>query len=199
MASEPTRSTPTKPPPAAVPYADWLKGELGELVDALELGDMQKRFIRSRWLEQVAWMESKANQARDRYYWLRVTTIVGAVLVPALVTVSSIGGTIEVIGKVAISVISLIVAASAAIEQFFHYGERWQSYRESAERLKAEGWLYLQLSGPYALDGASHQELYPSFAERVEEIIQRNVHTYLTEVAIDRQQGSGSNSGSGGG
>lgn len=70
-------------------------------------------------------------------------------------------------------------------------GERWQHYRQTVERLKTEGWLYLQLSGPYRMDGRPHAAYYPSFAERVEEILQANVQTYLTEVAVNRPQQGG--------
>jgi len=34
-------------------YGDWLQQEFGGLIDALGLDEMQKRFLRSRWLDQV--------------------------------------------------------------------------------------------------------------------------------------------------
>lgn len=54
----------------------------------MNLGDVQRHFLRSRWLDQVLWMEGKANLSRDRHYLLRITTIVGGVILPALVSLN---------------------------------------------------------------------------------------------------------------
>jgi uncharacterized protein DUF4231 len=171
----------TKPPS----YPDWLKGEFGQLVDDLDLEPQRKRFLRSRWLDQVAWTEGKAGRARNRYYGLRLTTLVGALLVPALATLDPADDTAKNAVRVATWVVGLVVATSAAVEGFFHFGERWRTYRRTAELLKTEGWLYLQLSGRYSADGATHADVYPMFAMRVEELIQADVDTYLTKVAAE--------------
>jgi hypothetical protein len=85
-------------------------------------------------------------------------------------------------------VISLVVAVSAAIEQFFRFGERWQHYRSTAERLKSEGWLYFERAGDYGRDGASWAELFPSFAARVEALLQSEVNVYISEVTAQREK-----------
>ena len=41
--------------------------------------------------------------------------------------------------------LSQVVAISAAIEEFFHYGERWRHYRRTAESLKTQGWAILSI------------------------------------------------------
>jgi hypothetical protein len=169
-------------------YADWLKNEFGDLVDSLELDQNQKRFLRSRWLDQVVWVETAAHKARNRYYRLRLTTVVGAVLVPALVSVNTSNDGLNLAARITTWVVSLIVAVSAAVEQFFHFGERWRNYRRTAERLKTEGWLFLQLSGPYNGDNASHATAYPAFATRVEQLMKADVDVYLTEVAVEKEK-----------
>jgi hypothetical protein len=171
----------TKPPS----YPDWLKGEFGQLVDELDLDPQRKRLLRSRWLDQVAWLEGKAGRSRNRYYALRLTTLVGALLVPALATLDPADGTAKNVVRVATWIVGLVVATSAAIEGFFHYGDRWRTYRRTAELLKTEGWLYLQLSGRYSANGATHADVYPVFALRVEELIQADVDNYLTKVTAD--------------
>ena len=86
---------------------------------------------------------------------------------------------------------SLVVAVSAAIEGFFQFGQRWRNYRSTAERLKTEGWLFLQLAGPYATATGSHAEVYPTFANRVEELIQKDVDVYITEVTAEKKGSQG--------
>lgn len=186
----------TKPPP----YPDWLKAEFGQLVDDLDLEPQRKRLLRSRWLDQVAWLEGKAGRSRNRYYALRLTTLVGALLVPALATLDPADGTAKNVVRVATWIVGLVVATSAAIEGFFHYGDRWRTYRRTAELLKTEGWLYLQLSGRYSANGATHADVYPVFALRVEELIQADVDTYLTKVTAEdaetrKQHGSEASDG----
>lgn len=38
-------------------YYEFLKQNFGKLIEALQLSDLQKNFLRSRWLDQVLWME----------------------------------------------------------------------------------------------------------------------------------------------
>ena len=166
-------------------YPDWLEGEFGQLVDDLDVEPSRKRFLRSRWLDQVVWAEAKARRARNRYYALRLTTLIGALLVPALATLDPQDDSLHDTARIATWVVGLVVAISAALEQFFHFGERWRNYRRTAELLKSEGWLYLQQSGRYD-DGRTHDDAYPLFAARVEQLIQSDVDTYLTKVAVEQ-------------
>ena len=163
-------------------YPDILRDELGGFIDGLALGDMQKRFLRGRWLDQVAWMEGKAAQAQGRYYRLRLATVIGAVMVPALVSLQTLDNDFSSVAQTLSVLVSLVVAVSAAIEQFFDFGGRWQHYRRTVEQLKTEGWSFMQLSGRYA-DVTTHARAYPDFADRVEHIIQSDVEVFVTELA----------------
>jgi hypothetical protein len=162
-------------------YETWLKQEFGGLIDALELGELQKRFLRSRWLDQVLWLSSKAKAAQRRYYGLRIVTIAGGVVVPALVSLSIQSNEVtSALAWITFS-LSLAVALAAALEGFFRYGDRWRNYRSSAETLKSEGWRFFQLAGQYATH-RRHATAFPAFAARVEELIQLEVEGYITRV-----------------
>ena len=164
----------------------WLEQDLGTLIEALTLVDLQKHFLRSRWLDQVLWMEGRANRARDRYYALRMITIIGGVIVPALVSLS-VDGPVHPALRWTTFGLSLLVAISVAVEEFFHYGERWRNYRRTEEWLKLEGWQFFQLSGPYS-DYLDHAAAYRAFAGRVEAIIQRDVEVYITQVVQEKTE-----------
>jgi hypothetical protein len=173
-------------------YVNELRTTFGQLIDAAQLDDRQREFLKLRWLDQLAWMESKAGKAQRLYYVLRLVTIVGAVVVPALVAASSLDGWPGDAAQIGTWIVSLVVAMSAAVEGFFQFGQRWRNYRSTAERLKTEGWLYLQLAGPYASAGASHDDAYRTFASRIEDLIQKNVTVYITEVTAEKKGSSGS-------
>ena len=168
------------------PYREWLKQDLGSLIDALQLSELQKHFLHSRWLDQVLWMEGKADHAQKRYKLLRLTAIVGGVTVPALVSLNLGRTDVMVYIRWATFIISLLVAVSVAVEEFFHYGERWRHYRSSVERLKIEGWEFFQLSGEYR--DKKHAEAYPVFAAKVEDILRHEVDVYITEVVREKKE-----------
>ncbi|WP_392533327.1 DUF4231 domain-containing protein [Nostoc sp. C117] len=178
-------------------YQEFLKEDFNKLFAGMNLGDVQRHFLRSRWLDQVLWMEGKANFSRDRYYFWRLTTIIGGVILPGLVSLNihttfkvdnaenNINYRNLIIGST--FVISQLVAISAAVEEFFHYGERWRHYRRTVESLKTQGWQFSQLTGPYR-NYTSHDQAFNVFAGQVEEIIQRDVEIYATQVVQEKKE-----------
>ncbi|MEA5603571.1 DUF4231 domain-containing protein [Nostoc sp. UHCC 0252] len=173
-------------------YQEFLKEDFNKLFEGMNLADVQKHFLRSRWLDQVLWMEAKANLSRDRHYQLRITTIIGGVILPALVSLS-ISTTQQVNDRAKNAIVwatfglSQVVAISAAVEEFFHYGERWRHYRRTVESLKTQGWQFSQLTGPYR-SYTSHEQAFNVFAGNVEDIIQRDVEIYATQVVQEKKQ-----------
>jgi len=157
---------------------EHMRAELDQLIAAIELPDLNKQFLRARWLELVIWMYGKARESVWWYRRLRLTTIVGGVIVPALIS-WTVGDGADLIKTLAF-IVSLVVALSAAVEEFFRYGERWRHYRRMTESLKSEGWHFLQLSGSYA--NQTHIQAYPGFAARVEELSREEVESYITQV-----------------
>ncbi len=163
-----------------------LRAEMDRLIASLDLPDLNKEFMRARWLELVVWMDGKAQDSVWWYRRLRLTTIIGGVIVPAMVSLN-VGGDMQSLVQMLTFVVSLVVALSAAVEEFFRYGERWRHYRRMTESLKSEGWQFLQLSGSYA--NQSHMQAYPAFATRVEEMSREEVETYVTQVFKDKKDG----------
>ena len=172
---------------AKTPYRERLKKDLEGIIASLDLQPAEKHFLRLRWLDQVIWMEGAANSARNRYYFLRLTTVVGGVIVPALISLDLAGDAALLVQWVTI-VLSLIVALSAAVEEFFHYGERWRHYRRTAELLKEEGWEFFQLSGSYRPYRKDHQRAYAPFADRVENLLKADVDAYIKQVVQDKTE-----------
>ena len=168
-------------------YRDQFKEEICSLIEQIDLSDLQQQFMKSRWLSQVLWLESRSQQNRNRYYLLRLITIIGGVIVPALVSLNINSNNVQAaIGWIAFG-LSQAVAISAAVEEFFHYGERYRHYRNTAEAMKIEGWQFFQLSGPYQ-NAQSHTEVYADFAQRVESVMQRDVEGYLSQVIQDKEK-----------
>jgi hypothetical protein len=165
-----------------------LKAELGAIIDQLELSELQKRCLRARWLDAVTWMDAKAKQTQSLYYALRLVTIIGGLIIPALVSLDLGSDRAGGLVRGMTFGLSLLVAISAAVEGFFRYGERWRHYRRTAELLKTEGWQFFQLTGHYRRH--THASAYQLFASRIEDILQQDIDAYITTVAaepVDKQ------------
>jgi len=138
-------------------------------------------------MENLLWMEDAAQRTRRRYYTLRLLTVVGAVIVPALVSINAVGKTNAVVTWITFA-ISLIVGVSAAVDGFFRFGDRWRHYRGVVEEMKAEGWAFHELNGPYAQPDATHQSAFRTFVQRVEALLRRETQTFISEIATPPQE-----------
>ncbi len=176
-------ATRVRPLVPASGHGDWLQADFDAMIDELSLSRLQRRYLRSRWLDQLVWTEGRASRAQRRYYTLRLVTIVGGVTVPALVTLD-LKGTTGIAATAATWTVSLLVAISAAVEGFFRYGDRWRHYRRTAEVLKIEGWEFSQLSGNYATF-TTHAAAHRHFAQRVEDVLRQDVEGFITTVALE--------------
>jgi hypothetical protein len=171
-------------PDSVIPQS---QGALAAQIDQLTLDGLQKAYLRDRWLDQTTWLGRSARRNQRRHYTLRLITILGGVAIPALVG-------LEINNERAADVrwltfaLGLLVAAAAALEEFFRYGERWRHYRRHAELLKAEGWAFLQLVGPAYARFDTHAEAFRSFVRRVEETMRQEVGVYITEVTRAPEQ-----------
>lgn len=163
---------------------EHMRAEMDKLIASLDLPELNKEFMRARWLELVIWMDGKAQDSVWWYRRLRLATIIGGVIVPALVSLN-VGDDVAPLVKTLTFIVSLAVALSAAVEEFFRYGERWRHYRHMTESLKSEGWQFLQLSGGYA--NQTHIQAYPAFAARVEELSHEEVESYITQVFKEKK------------
>ncbi len=163
-------------------YSDYLKQTLGGLIDKLDISELRKEFLKNRWLDQVMWLEGRATKERNQHFRLRMITIIGGVLVPAMVGFRSPENQRleRTIAYLAFGV-SQAVAISAAVEEFFGHGEKYRNYRSTAESMKIEGWQFMQLAGPYR-KFKGHGDAYKVFAQRVEAFIQKDVEGFVARL-----------------
>lgn len=189
---------------------NYLQEQFNHIIDGLEVNDLSKEYLKSRWLDQLCWFDKRARQFTQRSRSLQLTTIIGSTLLPALVSLNlnqfasaepDVGLNVifhflpSNLGLVTF-VLSQVVAICAAIDQFLKYGEKAILYRQAAEFLKSEGWKYFMLVSPYQ-KFSDHQAGYRRFVFAVEEAIQQDVKTYiqLTKQNIEEaeaQEGQGS-------
>ena len=160
---------------------NYLKKEFTTLIDTLELSDLDKQFMKSRWLDQLLWLEGRAKSTKKWSSRLRLMTIIGGVLIPAFVSLNFNDNMFgQYIGWLTFG-LSQIVAISASVEEYFGFSEKQTLYRKTAESLKSEAWKFLQLTGSYE-KYSNHSSAYSIFAFRVEKFIQEDVQA-IVELA----------------
>lgn len=164
-------------------YKQFLKRNLSGMIDRLDLDEFRKDALKSRWLDQLLWLESSAAKAKTRFYTLRLITIVGGVITPALVSLNHGQLKIREVFTWTAFGMAQAVAISAAVEELFGFNIRYRTFRNTAEGLKVEGWQYFQLTGHYDRY-RSHSGAYVEFAGRVEGLIQQDIDGYLAQVQL---------------
>jgi len=138
-------------------------------------------YFTKRFLEYLRWLEDGSATNLIVYYGLRIPAIILAALVPALVALN-----LGEVGRIITVVLGVIVAAATAVEHFLTSGQRWRHYRGSVELMKSEGWLFLELAGPYSKLG-SVEEAFPTFVRRVETLMRDEVNEYVTTIVAERE------------
>jgi hypothetical protein len=159
---------------------------LRRLVETLDLKDpARKEYLEARWLKYVEWWDSRAWNAKWRYFALRSAVVIGGALIPALVGLRELNVWTKQawIFSVASILASLVVAICAGLESLFGFGDIWREKRKAAEVIKSEGFRFFQLIGDYNQPGKTHTDLYPVFAQNVEAIIQGEIGEYVTAVS----------------
>lgn len=166
-----------------------LREELSPVIESKELAlsALQKSYLRSRWLDQAARADASHTRARKGYHALRLTTVVAATSLPVLAVLSVTGAAQSGWSNAvrALTILSaLLVSACVVVEHLFDVGGRYRRAERMAARLLAEGWRFLQLSGPYA-SFSSHAEAFQNFAGQVEALSQPDVEVYNFDIVRD--------------
>jgi len=169
---------------------------MAALLETLDLTSFQKELLRQRWLDQLSWVAKQASESRFRYKIFRLPVVLGGIAIPALITVTLASAEephhlawlptfldFNVLRALTLGA-SLIVASLAALDGFFHYGERWRHYRRTTELLKTLGWQYLMLNGHFRRY-KSHADAFVAFTERVEDALTEDVEGFMEVVASE--------------
>jgi hypothetical protein len=167
--------------------------ELTALIEGLDLKDKQKNeYLKARWLNYVLWWDSRASEARRRYFALRSAVVIAGALLPTIIGLHELNVWAKQawIFSIAAIIASLVVAICAGVESLFGFGDIWREKRAAAELIKIEGFRFFQLAGEYNQPRKSHAKLYPVFAARVEDIIASEIKDYLSAVKSKEENGS---------
>jgi hypothetical protein len=174
-------SVPAELPRGAYADEDWLDRQ----VDRLELDEDGREYFRGRCIAYLRFLEKEARMNMRRYYGLRIPAIVLAAIVPALVAANLGPG-----WRLVTVIFGVTVAAATAVEHFVGAGEKWRHYRQAAELMKSEAWLFVELADRYAVC-ATHQKALPKFTGAIETMVRGDVREYVTRIVAPESRDEG--------
>jgi hypothetical protein len=134
----------------------WLATRMASMTELSTDDPIQKRLE-----DQLAWYSQKSRTARTAFKRIKMTEIVAAALIPFF-TGQSWPNVNYVIG-----ILGVLITVLEGVLHLNQYQENWTSYRNTAESLKHEKFMFLAKAGPYA----NAADLRVALAERVEALI----------------------------
>jgi hypothetical protein len=132
--------------------------------------------IQKRLEDQLAWYSQKSRAARRAFKRIKVTEIIAAALIPFLTGQITKGVFPEV--SYVIGGLGVLITVLEGILHLNQYQENWSSYRNTAESLKHEKYLFLAKAGPYA----NAADPKTALAERVEGLISQENTQWVATV-----------------
>jgi hypothetical protein len=130
-----------------------------------------------RLVEEQAWYSAKSRAARTAFKRIKVTEIVAAAMIPFLTGQHWPGVTYMVGG------LGVLITILEGLLHLNQYQENWTNYRNTAESLKHEKFLFLASAGPYA--GAANPRAM--LAERVEALISQENSQWVAALQKSAQ------------
>ncbi|MDX2379539.1 MAG: DUF4231 domain-containing protein [Acidimicrobiia bacterium] len=165
--------------------ADLSEPQIRRAVADLPLDDSERAYLIDRLVDQLAWFERKSARNQKLQRWYRITALAGGLLLPVLVNETATSSEDWV--RIAAISVSLVVGMAAGLETFLRPGDKWLQYRQSAEKLRSEWWMYVNLAGPFYAGSPSHEAAFRTLVERVESIVSDDVAGFVAIVTPNTQ------------
>ena len=161
---------------------------ISKLIDLLELNDFQKEILKHRYFYQVKLYDKKAKSAKIFYLFLSFIITIGSIILPALLSIqqSDFSDNEKTNKEYRLKIywaswsISLLITVSNGIIQLLSLNKQYLSFNTTREKLIAEGWHYLELSGDY--EDETHNSSFNEFCEEIESIKKNQVDKELLFV-----------------
>lgn len=137
--------------------------------------ERKKNYLEGRWKSQREYYSNKS--AINKNWHLRLQLFIGftALLVPVLISIPKVPVYLP-------AILSFFVAVAATVENVYHFGDNWRSYRLTLESLKKERALFDAGARPYD----DPMNSFSLFVERCESIIAEETGDYFKEDSVNQ-------------
>jgi hypothetical protein len=152
----------------------------------------QKRVIELRYISLIEEYERRLKYIDPCYHASRLLVSIGSVAVPALLSIQSPTSTFSTPLFWTTWMISLSVTVCHNLTSIFRFDKKFFGVHSTLERLKSEGWQYLELTGNYSGHhghvAPTHANQYVYFLNKVERLKLKQVEEeYNSSKDPDKQ------------
>src|SRR5437016_4640651 len=123
------------------------------------LTNKAEQYLNGRWQQQRDYYSKQSARNKRWHQYLLVFSTIAALIVPVLLNITEIS-------KVVPTILSVLVSIALALDNVFHFGENWRSFRQTLEALKLERIYFEAGISPYT----DPQTAFPLFVQTCEEI-----------------------------
>lgn len=176
------------------PYTSWCccttykdRSKFQNILQHLELSDVQKQIIQSRYLTILENLQKRARNHSIVFFMGHFIITVGSLLVPALLSIQNSdkeftfsGSDFNIQIYWTTFIISLLVTMWNGILTLFKIDKKYYFIHTTLERLRSEGWQYFGLTGRYSghLTGnnkPTHENQFVFFSHYIEKIKMKQI------------------------
>jgi len=143
------------------------------------LTDKAEQYLNKRWKEQREYYSKKSARNKRWHQFLLVFSTVSALTVPVLLNLTEVP-------KLVPTILSVLVSVALALDNVFHFGENWRSFRQTLEALKRERIYFEEGVGPYA----DAQTAFDLFVRTCEDLMQTEVKSYFESYKAKKRNGN---------
>ena len=144
-----------------------------------------QRYLEERYEDQCQWYGRKASINKLRYYVFQTLVIVLSGIATLTVATGIYFPETNWLNLLAVTT-TASVTVLASLQKVFRFQENWIEYRNTAESLKKERYLYLARLEEYA----KAESVDKLFVARVEGLISRQNTAWTTRSHGDNEEGS---------
>jgi hypothetical protein len=137
-------------------------------MDGMIQGSKEEQYLQGRWQSQKDYYSKQTKIYKLWHQIFLLISTIGALFVPVLLSFSQVPKLLPVI-------ISLMVSSALALDNAFHFGDNWRSFRETIEALKRERVFFDMGIEPYA----DPQTAFQLFVQKNETIMGKEGEGYF--------------------
>ena len=127
----------------------------------------EEQYLTDRWQKQRDYYSKRARQNKRWHRSLLLFSTISAIIVPVLLNIPNVP-------KLYPTILSVLVSAAIALENVYHFGDNWHTFRQALEALKQEKVFLEARVEPYD----DPQTAFPIFVNSCENIMNVEGHIY---------------------
>jgi Protein of unknown function (DUF4231) len=130
--------------------------------------DRAEVYLNGRWQQQCNYYSKRAISNKRWHQNLLLFSTISALVVPVLLNIVEIPKWVP-------TLLSVLVSVALTLDNVYHFGDNWRSFRQTLEALKRERILFETKSGSYE----ESETAFRLFVQRCEEIMQAEGKNYF--------------------